>query len=190
MTDAVNPPVADVAPPQPEPSPLVFFQGQPISRQGAAERVEQLRADVDFQKRIEARDATAFAEHETLWRISHGLPAEKQPPQTMTDVFQQANERILRETETRADLLRQDGLADESIYQILNGRPMPLAERRWHEQELARLKRDQGWVQRYFDGDREARLQMRTHTAALTLPVGSLAEINAWEQAHGRPLSK
>jgi hypothetical protein len=83
-----------------------------------------------------------------------------------------------------------DGMDDESIYQVLNGRPMPLAERRWHEQELARLKRDQAWVQRYFDGDCEARLQMRKHTAALTLPVGTLEQINAWETAHGRPLSK
>jgi hypothetical protein len=190
MTDAVNPPAADVAAPVPEPSPLMFYQGQAISQSGAAERMEQLKADVAFQKRIEARDPQAFKEHTELWRIAHGMAAEPQPPQTMPDVFQQVNERVLRETETRADLLRRDGLDDESVYQVLNGRPMPLAERRWHEQELARLKRDQAWVQRYFDGDREARLQMRQHTAALTLPVGSLAEINAWEQAHGRPLSK
>jgi hypothetical protein len=36
------------------------------------------------------------------------------------------------------------------------------------------------WVQKYLEGDREARLQMRTHTAGLTLPVGTLEQINAF----------
>jgi hypothetical protein len=72
----------------------------------------------------------------------------------------------------------------------LNARPIPLGERRYHEQELARLKRDQTWVQKYLGGDPEARRQMRMHTSALTLPVGTLEQINAWKTAHGRPLSK
>src|SRR5262249_7184710 len=148
-----------------------YFQGQPISREGAAERMGQLAGDADFQARIAARDATAFAEHEQLWRISHGLPAEKQQAVNSSDVFAEANARVARETETRADMLRQDGLDENQTYEILNGRPIPLFERQFHEQELARLKRDKAWVQRYFDGDREARLQMRKHTAALTLPV-------------------
>src|SRR5262249_40938734 len=102
MTDAVNPPVADVAPVQ---SPLAYYQGQPISAAGAAERIEQLRVDAGFQQRIAARDPEAFAEHTALWRIAHGMTAEPQAPQTMPDVFQQANERVLRETEARADML-------------------------------------------------------------------------------------
>ena len=87
-------------------------------------------------------------------------------------------------------MLRSDGFHDEAIYQVLNARPIPLTERRWHEQELARLKRGQVWVQKYFEGDRDAREKMRKHTAALTMPVGTLEQINAWETAHGRPLSK
>src|SRR5262249_10581395 len=147
--------------------------------------------DAAFQERVKNLDATAFAEHEKLWRVAHGLPAEKQPAVNSGDVFAEANARVLRETETRADMLRQDGFHDEAIYAVLNGRPIPLGERKWHEEELARLKRDKSWVQKYFDGDREARLQMRKHTAALTLPVArSLSEIHAWQQAHNRPLSK
>jgi len=88
-------------------------------------------------------------------------------------------------------MLRADGLTDESVYQVLNGRPVLLKERQWHEQELARLKRDQAWVQRYLAGDQEARRQMRTHTAALTLPIArDLDEVNQWERLHNRPLSR
>lgn len=162
----------------------------PTDAEAAAARMEQLKDDAAFQERVKNLDATAFAEHEKLWRQAHGLPAEKQPAVNTGDVFAEANARVLRETETRADMLRADGLNDEQSYQILNGRPIPLAERRYHEQELARLKQDKAWVQKYFDGDREARRQMRMLTAALTLPVGSLADIHAWETAHGRPLSK
>lgn len=163
----------------------------PATPEAAAARMTVLHQDPAFMQRVEARDPEAFAEHLKLWRIQHGLPAEPQPPQALPDVFGQQNERVLRETETRADMLRADGLGDEQIYQILNGRPQPLEERRWHEQELARLKRDQTWVKRYFEGDREARWQMRLHTAALTLPIArSLDEINSWEAAHNRPLSK
>jgi hypothetical protein len=163
----------------------------PADAQAATARMEQLKNDPAFQERVRKGDAQAFTEHEKLWRLAHGLPAEKQQAVNSSDVFAETNARVLRETETRADLLREDGLSDEQTYQILNGRPIPLAERRWHEQELSRLKRDQAWVERYLQGDREARLQMRKHTAALTLPIArSLADVNAWETAHGRPLSK
>jgi hypothetical protein len=162
-----------------------------LTPETAASAMDALKADPKFMERVVAKDATAFGEYNRLWRVSHGLPAEAQPAINTDDVFKETHARAVRETETRADMLRADGLAEESVYQILNGRPIPLAERRIHEQELARLKRDQAWVQRYLAGDREARLQMRSHTAALTLPIArDLAEINAWERAHGRPLSQ
>jgi hypothetical protein len=100
----------------------------PTSAQAAKDQMEVLQ-------RVAARDPEAFKEHEKLWRVSHGLPAEKQPAVNTGDVFAEANARALRETKTRADLLRQDGLRDESVYQILNARPIPLWERQWHEQE-------------------------------------------------------
>jgi hypothetical protein len=163
----------------------------PLTPEAAADQMAVLRDDGAFQERVRKGDASAFAEHERLWRVAHGLPAEKQPAVNLGDVFAEANARALRETETRADMLRADGLSDESVYQILNGRPIPLAERRIHEQRLQQLKRDQSWVQKYLAGDPEARLQMRSHTAALTLPVArSLDDIHRWEISHNRPLSK
>jgi len=162
----------------------------PADAQSAVARMEQLKSDAAFQERISKGDATAFAEHETLWRLAHGLPAEKQPVVNTADVFAQANARAAAETQTRAEMLRADGLSDHQAYEILNARPISLDERRWHERELNTLKRDQAWVQRYMAGDGEARRQMRTHTAALTLPIGTLEQINVWEEAHKRPLSK
>ena len=150
-----------------------------------------MRADPEFLKRVEAKDAAVFSECNKAWRVSRGLPAEPVQEINAENIFKETDARIAVETEKRADMLRADGFDEEQIYQALNARPIPLGERRWHEQELARLKRDNAWVQKYLGGDPEARRQMRMHTSALTLPVAcSLAEIHAWEQAHGRPLSK
>jgi hypothetical protein len=52
-------------------------QGDPlVDPASAAARMEQMRADAEFLKRVEAKDAAAFSEYNTAWRVSHGLPAE------------------------------------------------------------------------------------------------------------------
>jgi len=153
----------------------------------AGARRQELLQTSEYATAAAKGDAEKVDELAKLWRVEHGLPATPQPAVNTDDVFQQMNARALHEVETRADMLRADGLTDAQVNEVLNGRPMPAAERRWHEQELTRLKRDSAWVQKYFAGDVEARRQMRTHTAALTLPIGTLEEIKAWESAHPVP---
>src|SRR5262249_20704085 len=99
-------------------------------------------------------------------------------------------ERVAREALQHHASLTADGLTDNQAYEICNLRPIPIEQKRWHEQQLATLKKDSGWVQRYFAGDREAVAEMRRHSAGIASPVGTLVEINQWLAAHGRPLVK
>jgi hypothetical protein len=48
--------IGDVTPPV---EPLLYHQGQPISREAARERMEALQADPAFRARIDARDGAA-----------------------------------------------------------------------------------------------------------------------------------
>jgi len=113
-------------------------------------RMEFLKTDTAFQDRVKKGDPAAFAERTKLWRVAHGLPPEAAPPVNTADVLAQEDTRALAENESRVNLMRGDGLDDQQIYEILNQRPMPYEERQMHERELARLKRDKAWVQRYL----------------------------------------
>ena len=163
----------------------------PLTPESAADRMEQLKVDPAFQQRVAKLDAGAFAEHEKLWRIAHGLPAEKVMAVNTQDVMQQHSARAVAEAEQRMALYVNKGFSDEVAYQIVNARPVPFQERQIHDRELARLRNDANFMQRYRQGDRDAILEHDGHVLGRSLPVArSLDEIHAWERAHGRPLSK
>jgi hypothetical protein len=164
---------------------------QPLTPEAAADRFEQLKTDPVFQERVGKLDAGAFAEAEKLWRVAHGLPAEKVMAVNTQDVTQQQSARAVAEAERRMALYVDKGFSAEVAYQIINGRPIPFEERQIHERELARLRNDQNFMQRYRSGDRVAILEHDGHVVARSLPVArSIDDIHAWETAHGRPLSK
>jgi hypothetical protein len=50
--------------------------------------------------------------------------------------------------------------ANPADYQFMNGRPIPAAEKEFHEREIRRLKSDKAWVARYLGGELEARETM------------------------------
>jgi hypothetical protein len=156
----------------------------------AAQRMEQLKIDETFQQRVQAGDPEAFAEHTKLWRVAHGLPAEPQMPVNTQDVLTQHSSRAVAEAEQRMELYLTKGFSAESAYQIVNQRPIPFGERQHHDRELARLKNDQAFMDRLRRQDSAARLEYDSHVIALSLPIGTLADINRWESAHGRPISK
>lgn len=166
------------------PEPFALYQGQPISREQAGAQLAALRADPKFLERIEARDANAFAENTRLYRLSIGMTAEPQAPINAMDVMTESVGRELQDVQMRAESLRNDGFSPVQIYEYLNDRPMPLAQREIHQRELQALKSDPDFVRRFLGGNLSARAEMRRVTAALTMRVGTLDEINAWEAAH------
>ena len=143
-----------------------------------------LAEDPRFKERTDARDATAFAEVTRLGRIARSMPPEPVAPINQMDVMTESVGRELESVQMRAESLRNDGFTELQVYEYLNDRPMPLAQRQYHDRELRVLKSDADFVRRYLAGDLSARAEMRRHTSALTMRVGTLDEINAWEAAH------
>jgi hypothetical protein len=166
------------------PSNIMNQPIESLSPDQAQARRDHLAADQKFQDRIAAKDAAAFEEHTKLWRVAHGMSPEPQVPINAMNVMTETIGRELQSVQMRAESLRGDGLNETQIYEYLNGRPMPLGQRQIHERELRVLKSDTGFVQRYLAGDLAARAEMRRHNTALTMRVGTLDEINAWERAH------
>jgi len=81
--------------------------GDPLVDPAAATaRMEQMRADPEFLKRVEAKDAAAFSECNKAWRVSRGLPAEPVQEINAENIFKETDARIAVETEKRADMLR------------------------------------------------------------------------------------
>jgi hypothetical protein len=164
--------------------PLALLDGQPISVEQAAARMETLKTDENFQKRVAAKDPAAFAEHLKLWRITRHLPAEVETPINSVDVIKESIGRDLAIAETRADSLRDVGFTETQVYQYLNGRPIPFEEKQIHERELARLQKSPDFVQKYMRNDPEAVLKMRLLHVGLSMRVGTLDQINEWERLH------
>lgn len=161
----------------------ILNQAQPTP-EAAAAQMEVLKQDPEFMKRATGKDPVAFSEYNKLWRIAHGMPGEPYAPINEIDVMTQSRGRELADTQTHAEGLRQVGFTETQIYEYLNGRPMPLAERQGHEREKVRLEKDKAFIQRYLDGDPDARYRMRLVHAALSMPVGTQEQISEWERAH------
>jgi hypothetical protein len=163
---------------------------EPSAAQQAQARIEARATDPQFAARVAARDPVAFAENTRDWRIAHGMTPEPVAPINTTDVMTETIGRELEDVQRRADSLRADGFNEPQIYQYLNGRPIPFREHQFHERELRVLKSDQAFVQRFLAGDLSARAELRRHNAALTMRVGTLAEIDAWDRAHAEQLKR
>lgn len=156
----------------------------------ASVRIDQLKADPQFMDRIKAGDPAAFAKHTKLWRIQHGMTPTPQPPQHSGDVMEQMQGRALHLAEQLQEQLLDTGIGPEGVYQYMNSRPIPLAEKEFHEREIRRLKSDPEWVKKYLAGNLEARDTMRRHTVGSVMRTGTIDEIRQWEIAHyGKAIS-
>lgn len=165
--------------------PLIWFQGQPYSRESAAARRNELMADASYREAAANGDATRQQELAALFQISRFGSAPTPPPENFDQVRAEMDTRAGRERAAYAEGLRQSGAyTDEQIHEIINQRPIPLEQKRYHEQELAALKKDREFVARYLRGDRDAVREMKRHIAGSSLPVGTLDQINAWKEAH------
>jgi hypothetical protein len=102
----------------------------------------------------------------------------------LEDVMEQMQGRALQLAEQHQDSLLESGISPQGTYEYLNSRPIPAAEKEYHERELRCLKSDPDFVKKYLAGNLEARDTMRRHTVGSVMPVGSLQDIQNWELAH------
>lgn len=186
MTDAaINIAGSAASPGTAATEPFIMWQGQPWSRESAGARRTALLNDKAYADAARTGNATHCQELAALWQIEH-LGSAPQPPQTFGDVERQMADRVSRETAEYAEHLRTTvNFSEQQVNEIVNRRPIPETEHRWHQQQLATLKSDRDFVARYLRGDREAVFEMRRHISATALPVGTLAEIQAWEARYG-----
>src|SRR5262249_45010769 len=145
-----------------------------------AAQMEALKADPKFMERVSARDPEAFSQYNQLWRISRGLTPEPEPPQTAVHVGAEADERVMRDLQQHSDVLRRQGFDENQINEIVGRRPITMQERDWHQNQINILKRDHAFMQRWAAGDIEAIQKIQRHSVALSLPIGTLEDIERW----------
>lgn len=184
MTEASPAPGAGAAV-EPAPQPHIFYNGQPYSPESAAAERTSLMADKSF---VDAA-LRGSPEHQqrlgALWQIANTGRAPNQPPQDVAAVMENMTEQEAERREQYGESLWQSGAyTAEQVYEIVNQRPIPAAEQRYHQEELASLKKDPEFVARYLRGDRDAVREMKRHISGAALPIGTLEEIEAWEAAH------
>jgi hypothetical protein len=175
--------------PAPAPEPILYYQGQPTSREQAAATRTALMADPAFAKAAIDGDTAKQAQLRDLYMLERGVqPMAAAPMETADDVEIQQLDRAAREGRVHIESVRRTaGWTDAQVNEIVHQRPISAGERAWHEQQLALLMRDKEAVKRYLDGDRQMAIEFRRHQIGRKLPVGTAADLEAWERAHPPP---
>jgi len=169
------------------PEPPIYWNGQPWSRESAAAQRQELANNADYVRALLDGDVAKQKEMAALYQIERGV-APTPRASSAEDVEAQMQSRAQAAAEQHGAALRaQADFTDEQIHTIVGQRPILADERQWHINQLNRLKQDKEFVRRYLDGDRDAGLKMRLHTAASVLPIGTLADIERWEAANPLP---
>jgi hypothetical protein len=177
------PSLADVAPINSSAGPILLLEGQPISPEAAQARLDALRADPDFQKRIEAKDSEAFSLNTKLWKLSRGMSADLVPPQTAVDVYQQHADRGVQVAEAHADVIEKNyDLTDKQLHEVIFQRPVLLEEKQRAEIEYKKLTGDKTWLERWRNGDRQARTEMYLLNAIKAAPAATLQQVLEWDR--------
>jgi hypothetical protein len=173
------PPLPPTGPaPHPAPVGLSFYQGQPIDPAGAAAQLDTLRADPKWMARIAAKDPEAFAENTRLWRISRGMTAEP-GPETVIDVYQQHADRGVQAAESHADAIEK-----RQLFEVIMQRPVQQFEREKAERDYQKAVADKGYMEKWRNGDRQARTEMYLLNAIRAAPVATQQQVLAWDAAH------
>jgi hypothetical protein len=140
--------------PTPAPEPLVYVDGQPVSRQTAAQERARLASNPEFMKKFLAGDPEAGQKMTALWAAERGR--EWTPPVTARQVEQQMVDRAAadqqRVTETWARHIR---LTRQGRFELERG--LATAEQVANAKaELDKMKRDPAFGRRVTSGDRDA----------------------------------
>lgn len=170
MTDAAPAPVVGVSDITASPDPAA-----------AASQMESLKATPEFMERVRKGEPEAFDQYNRLWRLSRGMSETPQPPETVVDVESEIGGRLVAQVQQHADVLRGQGFDENQILEIIGQRPITMQERDYHKNQIALLRRDQDFMRRWSAGDLKAIQEIQRHSVALSLPIGTLAEIEAWE---------
>lgn len=133
------------------------------SRAEAFGKLDALQKSPEFQRRIIDGDPSAIAELKMV-RAVVNAPSSIQI-MGRADATPEAREMVAG---TWSDFA---SLPAAVIAQAKNPQPISEEEYRFATEEKRRLFRDQAWIKRYFDGDRDARTKMATLSIVLSSPI-------------------
>jgi hypothetical protein len=140
--------------PTPAPEPLVYVDGQPVSRQTAAQERARLMADKEFTAKVLAGDREAGQKMAALWAAERGR--EYVSPATTADVEMQMVDRLAADQERVAETwARHIRLTEQGRFELKRG--LATAEQVANAKaELDKMKRDPAFGRRVTAGDRDA----------------------------------
>jgi hypothetical protein len=167
------------------PAPILYYQGQPITAEAAGATRASLMANPEFAKAALAGNKEHQLQLRDLWMLERSI--QPPAPASVADVEKVALDRAEQQRVAHVSALRHTAdFTEQQINEMVNLRPIPAAEKEYHQRELALLMKDNGAVKLYLAGDREMRTRFSLHSiGAKGLPVArDLAEIEAWKRAH------
>jgi hypothetical protein len=140
--------------PAPAPEPILYFEGQPTTREQAAATRASLMANEEFSKKALAGDREAQQKLTELWQLERGW--QPTTPATVKDVEVQIRDRAAedrhRVIETWAKHIR---LTEQGRFELARG--LATAEQVENAKaELDKMKRDPAFGRRVTAGDRDA----------------------------------
>jgi hypothetical protein len=152
MTDTPTPTPAPA--PTSAPTPPIYWQGQPWTPDLASARRTELLADSKYCESARNGDSAKQTELSQLYLIERGI-APSPLPESVDDVEIRVLDRAGRDHLVHVETLRQSGFSEQQAREAAGQRPVPLAERQYHERELALLLKDRGAREKILNGDRE-----------------------------------
>jgi hypothetical protein len=138
--------------------PILWHQGQPISREAAAEALTAFDADADKVKAALGGDIARQQERRDLWMLSRGHQPGAVPatPSDANAVQGQVQEREAAITEARLDTFAKHTRQTPEMRAQFKRRLATQDQHDYATAERARLLKDGNFRQRVLDGDADA----------------------------------
>lgn len=170
--------VPGYVPPVLEPPP----PAAPTTPAGAAERIDQLKADPDFISKYLAGDREAREQFTALHQQAAGGSADD--PVSGITAQMRAREDA-HQAQGGFAQQRIYGFSDDELFEIQNQRPISPKESRHHELEYDRMLRDQDFQMRLQRQERAALREWALASQGRRLPVAkNPAQVEAWLAMH------
>jgi hypothetical protein len=168
--------------------------GGGLSPAQAQAEINSLKSDTDFGKLLLTKIdhgqvappevVAAKAKWDALHKAAYPAPREYSADEIRSMPAHHDAKRQAELLSAHGMRMLGEGYTPQQVHQILGGRPIPAAEREYHDQRFEVLKKDVAFMQRWSAGDREAVLEMKLHASGRRLPVGTLEQIQDWDRRH------
>ena len=143
----------------------------PANAKEASARLEVLKANDEFTGKLLGGDPYAAKEFHDLHVMAAEGSGMSDVDKAMTGALPDVPDSGLRMMAGTADMLRDIGLRDEVVRQVLEDQPVTEAEFNAAKAWQTRAMKDQAFVKLYLEGDIEARQKMTLASIIISSPI-------------------